>query len=84
MTDKDISNPLACLGPEHETSYTAEWCVAVWPWGHNVWICDTENQDGSVVVVTRDINDSDSEIVDIWEGHVSNLPPPETFQKTTR
>lgn len=27
-----------------------------------------------------DVRDPDSEIVDVWEGHVSNLPSPETFQ----
>lgn len=66
------------LGPSHPQSYTADWCVAVWPYGADVWICDTENDDGSVVVVRRDNDDDDDDVI-LWEGHVNDLPDASVF-----
>jgi len=69
--EEEINPIVARLGPYHPDSYTADWCVAVWPHPDG-WITDRENGDGMVDICTVDPETRDIEV--IWSGHVTAIP----------
>lgn len=74
MTTKpEAPNAIADLGTPHVDSCTATWCVDVWHVGACLWACDTEQGNGTVHLLRRNVRDDNDDGVHLWTGHVTGL-----------